>query len=509
MTGPSAQTHPGVSRSGSPATLTTPAVPPQESIEDQLRRLLASRILARSRELCRFLRFVVEQTLRNRGVRLKEYLIGIAVFERGDSFNPATDPIVRVQARRLRAKLAQYYETEGRGDTVRIELPSGRYVPQFSYRDASRSSSPAAEAPPSFLPTLEEIAAPRIARPNLSRAVSPHAGDARPQSYLTYSEAYDFCRRARMLVQQPGAESIRQGIMFFEHAVQAEPGWGPAYAGLAATYAQAALVETLPAETCLPAARSLAAQALDLDARSAEAHAASALVRALYDWDFAGAEKQFRKALDLGPGLAPVHDWYAVSTLIPSGQLDHAVLELKVALEFAPASIAIQTDLAWALYLSRRLDEALDHCQYALASGSAHFRPHYVLGLIHEARSNFDVAAGSYERAERLFGDEPAAFLIAALGHAAAMGGKITQAFELLGRLTGRSDLGPVSLAAATVLMGIGDVDAVFEWLDKAAAARESGLIWIGADPRFERLRTDPRFVALISRLRPAEPGPR
>jgi hypothetical protein len=132
-----------------------------------------------------------------------------------------------------------------------------------------------------------------------------------------------------------------------------------------------------------------------------------------------------------------------------------------------------------------------------------------VLGLIQEARSHFDIAAASFERAERLFGDEPAAFLTAAIGHAAAKGGKITQAFERIRRLTGGSDLGPVALAAATVLMGIGDVDAVFEWLDKAAVARESGLIWIGADPRFDRLRTDPRFAAIVSRLRPAESGPR
>jgi len=97
-------------------------------------RILKSRIFYRSKELCRFLQFAVEQKLRNRSVRLKEYLIGVMVFDRGEAFNPGTDPIVRVQARRLRSKLALYYETEGRADSVLIELPCGGYVPVFHLR---------------------------------------------------------------------------------------------------------------------------------------------------------------------------------------------------------------------------------------------------------------------------------------------------------------------------------------------------------------------------------------
>jgi len=113
------------------------AVPAGESVERQLQQVLKSPIFARSKELCRFLQFAVEQRLRNRSVRLKEYLIGVTVFGRGESFNPGTDPIVRVQARRLRSKLSLYYETEGREDGVVIELPSGSYVPVFRLRSAS------------------------------------------------------------------------------------------------------------------------------------------------------------------------------------------------------------------------------------------------------------------------------------------------------------------------------------------------------------------------------------
>ena len=132
---------------GVPAT-----VPAADAVHQQLHRIIKSRIFARSKELCRFLQFAVEQKLRNRSVRLKEYLIGVTVFDRGETFNPGTDPIVRVQARRLRSKLTLYYDTEGRTDSVLIELPCGGYVPVFRFRTATlppaaRVSTPANGAP--------------------------------------------------------------------------------------------------------------------------------------------------------------------------------------------------------------------------------------------------------------------------------------------------------------------------------------------------------------------------
>jgi len=124
-----------------------PSTPTPDCVHQQLHRVLKSRIFARSKELCRFLQFAVEQKLRNRSVRLKEYLIGVTVFDRGEAFNPGTDPIVRVQARRLRSKLSLYYETEGRGDSVVIELPCGGYVPVFRFRTAVTPQSARVTAP--------------------------------------------------------------------------------------------------------------------------------------------------------------------------------------------------------------------------------------------------------------------------------------------------------------------------------------------------------------------------
>jgi adenylate cyclase len=117
--------------------LATELQPGEPAVRVQLEKILASDGFVRSKGLCRFLQFAVEQKLRNQSVRLKEYLIGVTVFDRGEAFNPGADPIVRVQARRLRAKLNLYYETEGHADTVQIDLPSGGYVPVFQHRTAS------------------------------------------------------------------------------------------------------------------------------------------------------------------------------------------------------------------------------------------------------------------------------------------------------------------------------------------------------------------------------------
>jgi TolB-like protein len=110
-------------------------------VQQELRRVLKSKTFSRSQDLCRFLQFAVGQKLRNRSIRLKEYLIGVAVFKRGEAFNPAIDPIVRVQARRLRSKLNLYYETEGHRDSIVIELPCGAYVPAFRLRSTVASKA--------------------------------------------------------------------------------------------------------------------------------------------------------------------------------------------------------------------------------------------------------------------------------------------------------------------------------------------------------------------------------
>ena len=133
----------------------TPAATAADAVQHQLNKILASRTFTRSKELRRFLHYAVEQRLLDPSLRLKEYLVGVAVFGRGDNFNPGMDPIVRVQARRLRSKLSLYYETEGAADSVSIHLPVGGYAPVFAVRSPAPSGSPLADHAREMRPATE------------------------------------------------------------------------------------------------------------------------------------------------------------------------------------------------------------------------------------------------------------------------------------------------------------------------------------------------------------------
>jgi serine/threonine-protein kinase len=134
---------------------TSAEIPSAEAVRAQLERILVSDGFVRSKGLCRFLQFAVEQKLRNRSVRLKEHLIGVTVFDRGEGFNPGADPIVRVQARRLRSKLNLFYKTDGHADPVQIDLPCGGYVPVFQLRTGiTQDSLGAVAAGPASRPSV-------------------------------------------------------------------------------------------------------------------------------------------------------------------------------------------------------------------------------------------------------------------------------------------------------------------------------------------------------------------
>ena len=489
-----------------------PAHPPSaESVHEQLNRIVSSRTFTRSKDLCRFLRFVVEQTLRNRTVRLKEYLIGVTVFRRGENFNPGTDPIVRVQACRLRSKLDLYYETEGWKDTLRIDLPSGRYIPLFRHlRSRASNRAFSLERPPVNAPgaapadaavstIVEEVsqAVADVLRAHLAKR--PEPGPA--ETWVAQPEAHHLCRKGHLSLLAPTPEAIRLGIECFERAVERDPNHAPAYAGLAGMYTAAGVTGIYPISAAMAQVKSLAAKALQLDGRSAEARAAHALALAVHDWNFQAANKEFFDALDLSPGLASAHHWYAIGSLLPFGLVDRTILELKVALEFASRAASVQTDLAWALCLNRRYDEALASCQGALDAAPGFFRAHWVMGLIHELQNRLDSALASYESAARSSSAEFVPSVAASQGYAFALAGRRDEALRCLEALIDRAPSGGVSLAVATVYVGLGDIAQTFEWLDRAVAEREGGLIWLNVDPRFARLRIDLRFEKIITQL--------
>jgi len=290
-----------------------------------LERILTSPQLEASPSLCRLLRFVVEETLRGQGGSLKEYSLGTQVFDRGEAFDPRMDPIVRVQARNLRTRLAQYYAGPGAADPILIDLPKRTYVPVFQARAEELAISEPADSPVETMPVVPAAVVvdspqepalvtarsiPLLRRAMLSVAVAAvltltvgmplwqsHTQQAAAKTNKLDTQAQDFYIRGRYLLDTQTEQGIRSGIASFQQAVEREPRFAAAHAGLADGYNVLAQYGYIPPSQGMEPARRSAERALDIDPGLAEGHVALAAVIEAYDWNWKGAELEYRRAL--------------------------------------------------------------------------------------------------------------------------------------------------------------------------------------------------------------------
>ena len=178
------------------------------------------------------------------------------------------------------------------------------------------------------------------------------------------TEAHQLCLKGRHFWERRTAGSVEKAIRCFQQALEKDPRHAKAYAGLADCYAILSQYSRLPPAETMPKARAAALEALRIDESLAEAHTTLALVRMLYDWDWRGAQAEFRAALALNPYYATAHHWHGM-WLVAGGRFDEAIAELERAQELEPLSVAINTDLALVLYLARRYEDAV--AQYRAA----------------------------------------------------------------------------------------------------------------------------------------------
>ena len=300
----------------------------------QLERMLENRLFARSEQLSRLLRFLVEQHLQGRAGELKESVIGVAVFGRNPDYNPKFDPIVRTEARRLRARLNEYYETEGKHDAIRIDLPKGRYAPVVEVGEGPQATSmPGEDGAPSFRKwPLIALAASVLTIVLVVLGLT--GSNLRGLRLLkTRSAAYDLCIRARGFEAQPNVRGIETSINLFQQAIAKDPLYAPAYAGVAAGYAARSGFDGFDmAERAEMLARGWAAaeKAIQLDFRSADAHEAMAMMQARHaQWQL--AERSFRHAIELAPHDVLWREHFVMFLLLPLGRVDEAIRELRAA----------------------------------------------------------------------------------------------------------------------------------------------------------------------------------
>jgi serine/threonine protein kinase/Flp pilus assembly protein TadD len=314
--------------------------------------------------------------------------------------------------------------------------------------------------------------------------------------YTENREAYQAYLRGRYMASKYTQDGMKKGIEYFRQAIEIDPAFALAYAGLAMTYWNASAVQFAPAEV-MPKAREAARKALEIDPQLAESHAAVALVKMAYEWDRAEAEREFKRATQLNPGYASVYQWHGWHLAI-MGRLEESIAELKHAQELDPLS-EINTYIGLSHYWARQYDTAVEQFQKALELYPDFWLPHLYLGWTHLQQRNM---ASAHEELAEAFRLEDSPWTVASLAHAWAVSGDRARTYQLLDdlqRRTTRQFVAPYFVAR--VYTGLSENEQAFAWLEKAYDARDECLTWLKVDPTMDSLHTDPRYTDLMPRL--------
>ena len=613
-----------------------------ELVRATLDKILASPGFANAERLTRFLRYTVEETLNGQTDKLKESLLGIDVFGRKPTYDPRVDAVVRTEAVKLRARLRDYYETEGREDEMIIDLPKGGYVPVFRFREKEpvESSTPAAVASPKthewkpaivtlvvlavlvasislvlrtrsrnldprpaelssiavlpfadlspeknqeyfcdgmaeeIIDALSKIGGIRVVARTSSFAFKGKQQDIREigkklnvaavlegsvrkdgnrlrvtaqlnsvaDGYHLWSETYerelkdvftvqDEISRAivntlqlklsgRGIQTNSSPESVEtyelylqgryhwrrwrtegaeQAIHYFEAAIQKDPKYAPAYAGVAYSYCWLGFFGAVPPTEAMPKARQAAEKALALDDSLAAAHTALAYVKALYEFDWPVAEREFKRAIELNAGDADAHFGYGIAYLSPQGRLEDTVREMQLARDLDPLSPVQANYLGLAYQFVGRRAEAIAQYKRALD-----LDPNFVEARLHLANAYLDPGRfkdfyAELDRAQAIWGDSR---IDPTRAFGMALEGRKAEALELVHKCEKPGTGAFVqSTYIANVYAVLGDKEQMYAWLEKAYADRDGMLVYANKQGCYRPYRSEPRFVALLRKL--------
>ena len=319
---------------------------------------------------------------------------------------------------------------------------------------------------------------------------------ARPRPI--HPEAYDACLRGRFHVAKFSREGLEKGIDYLSQAILLDPDYALAHDGMVHYYLFANEWLLSPRES-MPKAKEAAKKALQIDDSLADAHASLGMVHFWYDWDWSAAEKEFKRAIDLNPGLASAHElygWY----LAAMGRSALALATEKRALELNPLSAEVNAILGHILYLARNYDQAIEQLHESLDIDPNYWFGHLLLGLALQRKGEHAQAIAEFERARVIENAIPET--LAALGYGFAVLGERSEAEALLRELKELSERRYVpTYLIAKVFAGLGEKGEALTWLEKAYQDRSVFVAWLKVEPEMDALRSEPRFQVLLRRL--------
>jgi TolB-like protein/DNA-binding winged helix-turn-helix (wHTH) protein/Flp pilus assembly protein TadD len=318
--------------------------------------------------------------------------------------------------------------------------------------------------------------------------------------YTNDTEAYRLYQTGRFYWYKRTEDGFKKAIDYFRQATQRDPHYALAHAGLADAYIGLTFYNYLPPKEAMPQAKASAMEALKIDDTLAEAHTSLAHVKVNYDWDWAGAESEFKRAIALNPRYATAHQWYAIHYLTPKGRLEEALAEMNQARDIDPVSLVMNTFMGVTLYFAGRREQAVEQCVKTVELDPNFGVAHWHLGLALAQEARFEEAIAELNKAVALSGDSP--LMKAALGYAFAASGRRGEAVKILAELQKRAEQSYVSASEiASIYAGLGERDQAIAWLEKAAEERAFHLVYLNVRPEFAPLRSDPRFENLSGRV--------
>jgi TolB-like protein/DNA-binding winged helix-turn-helix (wHTH) protein/Flp pilus assembly protein TadD len=292
---------------------------------------------------------------------------------------------------------------------------------------------------------------------------------------------------------------VQTSINYFNEALKKDPNYALAYSGLAFAFSVIGINGPLPAREAMSRSREAAQRALELDDNLAEAHIALGAVKVFYEWDWPGAEREFKRALELNPNYADAHNLYGYY-LQAMGKGDAAVLEMKRAKELAPEWRVPNNDYLLALFSARRYDEAIEQSRQVTKLDQSNYFAYTILGQSLAQQGRYEEAAAEHERAVSLPAQQPTSRALTELGYFYAVTGKKGEALKIIERLKEKAEP-KMPFDVAEVYAGLGDKDQAFAWLDRSVKERFAFTWKVVIMPQFDGLRSDPRYGALLRRM--------
>jgi DNA-binding winged helix-turn-helix (wHTH) protein/TolB-like protein/Flp pilus assembly protein TadD len=342
----------------------------------------------------------------------------------------------------------------------------------------------------------------RISERMTAALALPLTGEERrllAKRYTENVEAYQLYTRGRYYWSKFTDDGLRKSIGLFEQAIDSDPTYALAYSGLCNAYMVLGVNGHMSPKEARPKAKYAAEKAIELDDRLAWAHQSLGGYKLFHEWDWAGAEREFKRAMELDPGLIEPHELYSY-LLSELGHFDEALAELRKAQEINPVAVNIGSSYGDTLRQARRYDQAITELEKTREMDPDDFFTLYTLGLAYAQKGLYEKAIIESKKAVDLSGNSTR--VRSGLGQVYAMAGKYAEARKVIAELQTESKQRYVSpLYIALIYATLGENDQAFSWLEKAFEDRACWLIELGIEPSWDKLRSDPRFTDMLRRV--------